>query len=209
MGISSLGAGGGVLTQDLLDQLREADQAQYINPLDARKATETKKQDAFNVINAYMDNVEASLQSLNEYGVFESRTASSSNEDAATVTAADSSDIQDFSLEVLNLATKEIAQSQADAFATKETTVATGSGQMELTVGSKTFTIDYDATTTLEGLKDLINKEAGDSVSATVVQVKDGDYRRFFKCKREWDWAGYCHRRFVRSRCFFKYSAYN
>jgi len=114
---------------------------------------------------------------------FESRTASSSNEDAATVTAADNSDIQDFSLEVLNLATKEIAQSQADAFATKETTVATGSGQMELTVGSKTFTIDYDATTTLEGLKDLINKEAGDSVSATVVQVKDGDYRLFLNAK--------------------------
>ncbi len=183
MGISSLGAGGGVLTQDLLDQLREADQAQYINPLDARKATETKKQDAFNVINAYMDNVEASLQSLNEYGVFESRTASSSNEDAATVTAADSSDIQDFSLEVLNLATKEIAQSQADAFSTKESTVATGSGQMKLTVGSNTFTIDYNATTTLEGLKDLINKEAGDSVSATIVQVKNGDYRLFLNAK--------------------------
>ncbi len=54
---------------------------------------------------------------------------------------------------------------------------------MELTVGSKTFTIDYDATTTLEGLKDLINKEAGDSVSATVVQVKDGDYRLFLNAK--------------------------
>jgi flagellar hook-associated protein 2 len=183
MGISSLGAGGGVLTQDLLDKLKEADQAQYINPLDARKATETKKQDAFNVINAYMDNVEASLQSLNEYGVFESRTASSSDEDAATVTAADSSDIQDFSLEVLSLATKEIAQSQADAFSTKESTVATGSGQMKLTAGSKTFTIDYDATTTLEGLKDLINKEAGDGVSATIVQVKNGDYRLFLNAK--------------------------
>lgn len=183
MGISSLGAGGGVLTQDLLDQLKEADQAQYINPLDARKATETKKQDAFNIVNAYMDNVDASLKSLTEYGVFESRTASSSNEDAATVTAADSSDIQDFSLEVVNLATKEIAQSAPLAFATKETTVATGSGQMKLKVGSETFTIDYDATTTLEGLKDLINKEAGDSVSATVVQVADGDYRLFLNAK--------------------------
>lgn len=183
MGISSLGAGGGVLTQDLLDKLKEADQAQYIDPLDARKATETKKQDAFNIVNAYMDNVDASLKSLTEYGVFESRTASSSNEDVATVTAADSSDIQDFSLEVVNLATKEIAQSAPLAFATKETTVATGSGQMKLKVGSETFTIDYDATTTLEGLKDLINKEAGDSVSATVVQVADGDYRLFLNAK--------------------------
>ncbi|MFA5455748.1 MAG: flagellar filament capping protein FliD [Sulfurimonas sp.] len=183
MAISSLGAGAGVLTQDLLDQLRSADEAQYIQPLDTRKAEETAKQDAFNVIEAYMDNVESSLNTLTEYGVFESRTASSSSESVATVSVADSSDIQDFSLEVLNLATKEIVQSAPLAFATKESTVATGTGQMGLTVGSNTFTIDYDSTTTLEGLKDLINDAAGDSVSATIVQVADGDYRLFLNAK--------------------------
>lgn len=181
MAISSLGAGAGILTQDLLDQLREADEAQYIAPLDARVTTENKKQDAFDVINAYMDNVDSSLKTLSEYGVFESRTASSSNESAATVSAADSSDIQDFSLEVLNLATKEIEQS--GTFASKTATVATGAGKLELAVGSETFTIDYDATTTLEGLKDLINKKAGNSVGATIVQVADGDFRLFLNAK--------------------------
>lgn len=181
MGLSSLGAGAGVLTQDLLDKLREADQAQYINPLDTRKITETKKQDAFNIINAYMDNVSSSLKSLSEYGVFESRIASSSNEDAATVSAAESSDIQDFSIEVINLATKEIEQS--GGFATKTSTVATGSGKMKLAVGSEEFTIDYDAATTLEGLKDLINNQAGDSVSATIVQIADNDFRLFLNAK--------------------------
>lgn len=183
MAISSLGAGAGILTQDLLDQLREADQAQYINPLDSRIADENKKQDAFKVIDAYMDNVYGSLSTLTEYGVFESRSATSSNKDAATVTAADSSDIQDFSLEVVNLATKEIVQSAPLAFATKESTIATGTGQMELTVGSNTFTIDYNSSTTLEGLKNLINESAGDSVSATIVQVADGDYRLFLSAK--------------------------
>lgn len=183
MAISSLGAGAGILTQDLLDQLREADEAQYIRPLDTRKAAETAKQDAFNIIEAYMDNVESSLNTLTEYGVFESRTASSSTESVATVTAADSSDIQDFSLEVLNLATKEIVQSAPLAFVTKESTIATGTGQMKLTVGSSTFTIDYSSSTTLEGLKDLINEAAGDSVSATIVQVADGDYRLFLSAK--------------------------
>jgi len=181
MGISSLGAGGGVLTQDLLDQLKEADQAQYVTPLDTRKTAETKKQDAFNIINAYMDNVASSLKSLGEYGVFESRVTSSSNEDAATVSAAESSDIQDFSIEVLNLATKEIEQS--GAFASKTSTIATGSGKLELTVGSEKFTIDYNAATTLEGLKDLVNNQAGDSVSATIVQIADDDFRLFLSAK--------------------------
>lgn len=179
MAISSLGAGAGILTQDLLDQLREADQAQYINPLDARKATETAKQNAFNIIEAYMDNVASSLGTLTQYGVFESRTASSSSESVATVSAADSSDIQDFSLEVLNLATKEIVQSGALAFGSKTDTVASGTGKLELTVGAQKYTIDYDGSTTLEGLKDLINKTAGDSVSATVVQIGDNDFRLF------------------------------
>lgn len=185
MAISSLGAGAGVLTQDLLDQLREADEAQYIQPLDIRKAEETAKQDAFNIIEAYMENVESSLNTLTEYGVFESRTASSSSDSVATVSVADSSDMQDFSLEVLNLATKEIVQSAPLAFAAKDATVATGAGTETLTlaVGSQTFAIEYDETTTLEGLKDLINKEAGDSVSATIVQVADGDFRLFLNAK--------------------------
>lgn len=181
MAISSLGAGAGVLTQDLLDKLKKADESQYIDPLDARKTTETKKKDAFSVINAYMDSVTSSLESLREYGVFESRIASSSNEDAATVSAAESSDIQDFSLEVLNLATKEIEQS--GAFTTKTATVATGSGELKLTVGSNNFTIGYDATTTLEELKNLINTEAGESVSATIVQIADNDFRLFLSAK--------------------------
>ncbi|MCK9472183.1 flagellar filament capping protein FliD [Sulfurimonas sp.] len=181
MAISSLGAGAGVLTQDLLDKLKEADEAQYIKPLDSRIVDENKKQEAFKVIDAYMDNVQGSLNTLSEYGVFEARAATSSNAGAATVTAADSSDIQDFSLEVLNLATKEIEQS--GTFASKTSEIASASGKLDLSVGSKTYRIDYTASTTLEELKDLINKEAGGSVSATIVQVADGDNRLFLNAK--------------------------
>jgi len=181
MAISSLGAGAGILTQDLLDQLREADQAQYIDPLDSRVTEEKKKQDAFKVIDAYMDNVDGSLSTLTEYGVFEARAATSSNEDAATVTAADSSDIQDFSLEVLNLATKEIEQS--GTFTSKTSEIASAPGKLDLTVGSKTYTIDYTSSATLEDLKNLINKEASDSVTATIVQIAEDDFRLFLNAK--------------------------
>lgn len=181
MAISSLGAGAGVLTQDLLDKLRTADEGQYINPIDARKATESKKQDAFKVIDAYMDNVNGSLNTLTEYGVFEARAATSSDENVATVSAAESSDVQDFSLQVLNLATKEIEQS--GTFASKTSTIASASGKLDLTVGSKTYTIDYASSATLEDLKNLINKEASDSVTATIVQIAEGDFRLFLNAK--------------------------
>jgi len=175
MGISSLGVGSSVLTQDVLDQLRAADDYQYVTPIDNKISTEEDKSTALEQDIALMDNVYESLKSLNEYGVFESRVATSSNEDVATVTAEDTSDIQDFSLEVINLATKEIEQS--GSFLTKDASIATGSGQMELVVGSETYLIDYDASTTLDELKNLINDKAGVSVDATIVQVGTGDFR--------------------------------
>jgi len=175
MGISSLGVGSSVLTQDVLDQLRAADEAQFIAPVDKRISEQKSKSGALDIINALMDNVYESLKGLTEYGVFESRVATSSNESVATVTAAESSDVQDFSLEVVNLATKEIQQS--DSFTARDAKIATGSGQLELAIGSETYTINYDATTTLEDLKNLINEKAGVSVDATLVQVGADDFR--------------------------------
>jgi flagellar hook-associated protein 2 len=175
MGISSLGVGSGILTQDILDQLRGADEAQYVGPVNNRLSAEKSKVAEFDVLDALMDNVYESLKSLTEYGVFESRAVTSSSSSVATVTAADSSDILDFSLDVINLATKQIEQS--GGFTAEDATIATGSGTLELTVGSETYSIAYDATTTLKDLKELVNKTAGVSIDATIVQVTSSDFR--------------------------------
>ncbi|HIC45059.1 MAG TPA: flagellar hook protein [Sulfurimonas sp.] len=175
MGISSLGAGSSILTQDVIDQLKAADESKFVAPVNKSLRAEDSKLTAYDVMNAYMDNVYESLKSLTSYGVFESRTALSSNENALEVSAKESSDIQDFSIEVELLATKEIEQS--GSLHTRDATISTGSGKFELAVGTETFTLNYDNTTTLEGLKELINKEAGDSVNAIVVQVADNDFR--------------------------------
>ncbi|MEA2073747.1 MAG: flagellar filament capping protein FliD [Campylobacterota bacterium] len=177
MGISSLGAGSSILTQDVLDQLRAADEAKFVAPLDSRLDSVKDESAAFDVLDAHMDNVYGSLKSLTEYGVFESRTASSSNEDFVGVSALESSDVQDFTIEVGQLATKEIVQS--GQFSGKDALISdgTGGGQLELSVGSESYTIDYAADTTLEGLKELINKNADEGVTASIVQINDGDFR--------------------------------
>ena len=178
MGISSLGVGSSILTQDVIDQLRAADEAKFVKPTDTKISAENSKAAAFDVLNAHMDNVYESLKSLTEYGVFEARTASVSNDSIVEITAADSSDVQDFSIDVKELATKEIVQS--GSFKSKDAKVAHGSGVMELSVGDSSFKINYDKNTTLDDLKELVNKTAGDSVNATIVQVNDKDYRLLF-----------------------------
>lgn len=175
MGISSLGVGSSILTQDVLDQLRAADESQYVGPVNNRLSAEKSKVAEFDVLDALMDNVYESLKNLTEYGVFESRAVTSSISSVATVTAADSGDILDFSLDVTNLATKQIEQSAG--LLAEDATIATGSGTLELAVGSVTYNIAYDATTTLQDLKELINKTAGVSVDATIVQVASSDFR--------------------------------
>ncbi len=175
MGISSLGVGSSVLTQDTLDKLKAADKAQLITPIDKKISAEKSKSGALDIIDALVDNVDKSLRTLTQYGVFESRTATSSNEAAATITAADSSDVQDFSLDISDLAKKEIQES--DKFDAKDAKIATGSGSMELDVGDQKYTFDYDDSMTLEDLKDKINKDAGSDVNATILKVASDDYR--------------------------------
>ena len=69
MGISSLGAGSSILTQDVLDQLRAADEAKFVAPVESRIDTIKDEAAAFDILDALMDNVYGSLKSLTEYGV--------------------------------------------------------------------------------------------------------------------------------------------
>lgn len=175
MGISSLGVGSNILTQDVLDQLRAADEAKFVAPLDRRLSAEKAKSAAFEILDALMENVYGSLKSLTEYGVFESRSSSVSNEDRVSIKVLENSNVEDFALNVSQLATKEITQS--GQFAKNDSSISSTAGTMTLSVGSQTFDINYEASTTLTQLKDLINKEASDGVSASIVQINNGDFR--------------------------------
>lgn len=176
MGISSLGVGSSILTQDVLDQLRKADDAKIITPITTKVTAETKKQDAFKIINASMKNFIDSIDAIKTQTLYNERKATVTGT-SATVTAASNSDIGEFKLNVTQLATKQVEES--GSFSAKTDTIANGAGSMTLNIDGTDFTINYDATTTLDGLKTLINDVAGDKVDATVVQMSGTDFRLF------------------------------
>ena len=176
MGISSLGAGSGILTQDVLDQLREADEASLIKPIDYDILNENDKKDAYTVLDAKIKNLTDAIGELKTPLLFDERSTSVSGS-SVSITADANSDLQDFTLDVTQLATKQIEESGSyDATTAK---IADGDGNMTLSVGDQDFTIDYTADTTLEDLKKSINEVAGDALNATIVQVADGDFRLF------------------------------
>jgi flagellar hook-associated protein 2 len=176
MGISSVGVGSSILTQDILDQLREADEAAQIRPIDFNIALEKDKKAAFSTLDAHMTNLVDSINELKMASLFDDRTTSVTGT-SVEVSADPNSDLQEFTLDVTQLATKQIEESGSYTSATDS--VASADGTMTLNVGDKSFSIDYTADMTLTDLKNSINDVAGDSVSATIVQISEGDYRLF------------------------------
>ena len=176
MGISSVGVGSSILTQDVLDQLRKSDEAGQITPVTLSLANENDKKDALELVAVTMDNLIDSINEIKSNGLFDERETIVTGT-AVEVTADSGSDIQDFTLTVSAIATKQIEQS--GAFSGADAKVATAAGTMNLNIGGKDFTIDYDETTTLKDLKNLINEVAGENVNATIVQIAGGDSRLF------------------------------
>ncbi len=176
MGISSLGVGSSILTQDVLDQLRAADDAKFVTPVELEIANEGDKKSALEIIDANMTNLADSIGAIKSHGLFDERSTAVTGTSVA-VSASSNTDIQEFTLEVQNLATKQIEES--GAFASRSDTIAGGAGSMNLNIDGQDFTIDYDATTTLDDLKKSINDIAGDKVDATIVQINSGEFRLF------------------------------
>ncbi|QOY54554.1 flagellar filament capping protein FliD [Candidatus Sulfurimonas marisnigri] len=176
MSISSVGVGSGILTQDVMDQLRAADESSRITPIDLNLANEGDKKDALEIIDANMTNLTDAINELKSHALFGERSSDVTGT-AVEVVAAANSDIQDFTLTVGNLATKQIEES--GAFTASTETIANAAGSMNLNIDGVDFTIDYDATTTLNDFKNAINSVAGEKVDATVVQINSGEFRLF------------------------------
>lgn len=176
MGISSVGAGSGVLTQDVLDQLRTAEEATRITPIDLKIANEKDKKAAFEVIDAAMENLADSITELTDVTLYNDRAATVTGS-SVDVTVDNNTDLQDFSIKVTQLATKQIEES--GSFASEDALVSGSDGQINLNIDGEDFTIDYTATTTLKELKNLINDVAGEKVDATVAQIGTGDFRLY------------------------------
>lgn len=178
MAISSLGIGSSILTQDVLDQLREADDAQRIQPITLDIANETDKKDALDVVDAMMTNFIDSINAVKSATLWNERSVTVASGTSVEVSADSNTDVQDFSINVANLATKQIEQS--GIFSSKTDIVDTAAGSFDIQVGTGTaITIDYEANATLDDIKNLINEKAGSLVDATIVQTNLGEFHLF------------------------------
>lgn len=197
--ISSVGVGSGVLNNDLIDQLIEAERAPTDNRLDAEKLSlETKISELGNVKSA-VSSLQSAVSSLTLASSFETNTTSSSDSTALTATASSLA-----SPGVYNVETTQLARAQTIAsksydnlndvvgqgqlvfkFGEVETTLAADksitsfdSFEEDPTKTSKTITIN-SGNHTLAGVRDAVNS-ADMGVRASIIDTGDG-FRLLFE----------------------------
>lgn len=173
--LSSLGLGSsGALSAETIEKLKSNDEAVQIEPIKRKIDTTTQKSQAYSLISSLMTTFSASTDRLGGDLLYLDRTTSVSG-DGATITAANGVYPQSFTVDTTTLATKDIQQSSA--FSSAGDKIAIADDTVTLAIDGQTFDIEVTTATTLEDFKASINSIAGDKVTASILNVADGDYR--------------------------------
>ncbi|WP_303292753.1 flagellar filament capping protein FliD [Marinobacter sp. ST-43] len=170
--ITSLGAGSGIFSADLVDQLVNAERQPTEVRLDRKQQETQAKISAFGALRNALESLRSPIEKLSSTDGMKALTASSSNDAVADVTVdASVASRGSYNIEVTQLAR---AQSLASSeFADRDTTTV-GTGTLRISVGGSTTEVVVDGSNnTLQGLADSIN-EANAGVSAGVVDTGSG-----------------------------------
>lgn len=169
--VSSLGIGSGILNQDLVDQLAQAQRAPTENRLDRREAETEARLSAFGQLQSAITEMRLPARQLANSDSIQRFEGNSSNAAVGVSVESDEAGRGSFSVNV-----DQVAQSQALATGTFDDrdSTAVGTGTLTFQVGDQeeTITLDED-NNTLNGLRDAIN--SGDfGVSASILDTGNG-----------------------------------
>ncbi|WP_434658055.1 flagellar filament capping protein FliD [Sulfurimonas sp. NW9] len=170
--ISSLGIGSGVLTSDVIDQLKAADEARIIDPINRKIETNDQKQQSYDLLSSYMNTFKGSTFALSNDTLFDNKTVNVNG--AAEVTVEAGANVDSFTLETVSLAKKDITK--FGALSSKTSPIASAAGVLNLDINGTTYNINYDETTTLEDLAQSITDVAGTSIDASILETSAGQF---------------------------------
>ena len=167
--LSSLGLGSsGVLSYDVIDQLKEADKKAMIDPIDRKYELLEEKRKNLDSLSTLTASLKSSVLDLSSGAFYAKRTVETVG-DSVKATVVDGVAPQEFTVSVQQLAKRDIWQSKG--FAAKDSAVTTVDTTMTLTIDGKDYTIDVTAGTTLDELKDLITEKSEGKVIASILDT--------------------------------------
>ncbi|MBM0637622.1 flagellar filament capping protein FliD [Campylobacter sp. VicNov18] len=180
--LSSLGFGSGVLTQDTLDKLKQAEQKARIDPYTKKIEENTTKQKDLTELKTKLSAFQSAVSSLADASAFAKRKVNSSvsTNPPASLSASSGVALQSMKINVTQLAQKDVYQSKG---LVNDTGIINANLQSptDLTFFSngKEYTVTIDKNTTYRDLADKINEASGGEIIAKIVNTgeKDSPYR--------------------------------
>ena len=169
--LSSLGIGSGVLSYDVIDKLKKADEHLMIDPLKTKLDLTKKREKALSEFITIASTVKTDIMDLADGTLF-AKVNASVNGSSVDVKASDGVKPQSFDIDVENLAQNDVYESKG--FASSDTIITSNDATLTLGVGGSKVSIDIKSGTTLNELKDAINN-ADAGVTAQIIDTGVGD----------------------------------
>jgi len=169
--LSSLGIGSGVLSYDVIDKLKKADEHLMIDPLKTKLDLTKKREKALSEFITIASTVKTDIMDLADGTLF-AKVNASVNGSSVDVKASDGVKPQSFDIDVENLAQNDVYESKG--FASGDSIITSNDAVLTIGVGESKVSIDIKSGTTLNGLKDAINN-ADAGVTAQIIDTGVGD----------------------------------
>ncbi|EKR8079867.1 flagellar filament capping protein FliD [Campylobacter fetus] len=170
---SQLGLGSGnVLSWDILDKLKSVDTKNLVSTIDTKIQTNLTQQKDLTAIKTLLSNFKSNVSSLTDDTSYLKRSVSSSGSGSATVDASTGVNEQTMKIKVSQLASQDVYQSKK--FELKnESVLSPGSAEtsFKLSIGSDSYEIEINASTTLEDIANKINEATDGKIQAKVLNV--------------------------------------
>ena len=160
-----------ILTQDVIDGLKDADESVQIKPLTLKIDKNTKKQADITALTTLVSTLKTSYADVANETAMLKRTVSAAG--SGSVTASVEAGVAE---QTVRLSVSQIAQVdsyQSKGFNSRSATLEGISSDQSLTlsVGDKSVDIKVGASTTLEDIINQINDGAGDAIKASIVNT--------------------------------------
>lgn len=160
-----------ILTQDVIDGLKKADESVQIKPLTLKIDKNTKKQADITALTTLVSTLKTSYADVANETAMLKRTVSAAGSGSVTANVEAGVAEQTVRLSVSQLAQVDSYQSKGFKSRSETLTGITKEESLTLSVGDKSVDIKVGASTTLEDIINQINDGAGDAIKASIVNT--------------------------------------
>ena len=160
-----------ILTQDVIDGLKDADESVQIKPLTLKIDKNTKKQADITALTTLVSTLKTSYADVANETAMLKRTVSAAGSGSVTASVEAGVAEQTVRLSVSQLAQVDSYQSKGFKSRSEALTGITKEESLTLSVGDKSVDIKVGASTTLEDIINQINDGAGDAIKASIVNT--------------------------------------